>query len=90
MLTDQVKIKERWREYFSNLVNVENARKQLGEVPAVAGPVQQISRKEVKKAIESMQNEKARYTVQSCCPPSYTELRPGQCTDDRLKSYMPS
>ena len=26
---------------------------------------------------------KARYTVQSCCPPSYTELRPGQCTDDR-------
>ena len=23
---------------------------------------------------------KARYTVQSCCPPSYTELRPGQCT----------
>ena len=26
---------------------------------------------------------KARYTVQSCCPPFYTELRPGQCTDDR-------
>ena len=26
---------------------------------------------------------KARYTVQSCCPPSYAELRPGQCTDDR-------
>ena len=26
---------------------------------------------------------KARYTVQSCCPPSYSELRPGQCTDDR-------
>ena len=26
---------------------------------------------------------KARYTVQSCCPPSYTEPRPGQCTDDR-------
>ena len=26
---------------------------------------------------------KARYTVKSCCPPSYTEPRPGQCTDDR-------
>ena len=26
---------------------------------------------------------KARYTVQSCCPPSYMEPRPGQCTDDR-------
>ena len=35
MLTYEVKIKERWREYFSNLSNVENAREQLGEVPAV-------------------------------------------------------
>ena len=26
---------------------------------------------------------KARSTVQSCCPPSYTEPRSGQCTDDR-------
>ena len=26
---------------------------------------------------------KARYTVQSCCTPFYTESRPGQCTDDR-------
>ena len=26
---------------------------------------------------------KARYTVQSCCPLSYMEPRPGQCTDDR-------
>ena len=29
---------------------------------------------------------KARYAVQSCCPPSYTEPRPGQCTDDRGKT----
>ena len=42
MLTDEVKIKEMWRECFSNLLNVENAREQLGEVPAVEGPVQQI------------------------------------------------
>ena len=26
---------------------------------------------------------KAIYTVQSCCPPSYMESRPGKCTDDR-------
>ena len=54
-----VKIKERWREYFSNLLNVENAREQLGEVPAVEGQVQEISREEVKKAIESMKKGKA-------------------------------
>ena len=28
---------------------------------------------------------KARYTVQSSCPPSYTELRPGQCTRRQMK-----
>ena len=26
---------------------------------------------------------KVRYTVQLCCPPSYMEPMPGQCTDDR-------
>ena len=59
MLTDEVKIKERWREYFSNLLNVEKSREQLGEVLAVEGPVQGISREEVKKAIESMKKRKA-------------------------------
>ena len=44
MLTDAVKIKERWREYYSHLPNVENAKAQLGEVPAVEGPVQEIKR----------------------------------------------
>ena len=59
MLTDVVKIKERWREYFSNLLNVENAREELGEVPAVEGPVHEISREEVKNAIERMKKGKA-------------------------------
>ena len=32
---------------------------------------------------------KARYTVQSCCPPSYMEPRPGQCTDQKkLHAFM--
>ena len=47
MLTDEGNVKERWREYFSNLLNVENVREELGEVPAVEGPVQEISREEV-------------------------------------------
>ena len=59
MLTDEVNIKERWRENFNNLLTVENAREQLGEVPAVEGPVLEISREEVKKAIESMKKGKA-------------------------------
>ena len=60
MLTDKVKIKERWREYFSNLLNVENAREQLGEVPAVEGPVHEISREEVKNAIENEERKSPR------------------------------
>ena len=59
MLIDEVKIKERWREYFSNLLNVENAREQLGEVPAVEGPVHEISREEVKNAIKRMKKGKS-------------------------------
>ena len=58
MPTDEVKITERWREYFSNLLNVENAREQLG-VEVVEGPVHEISREEVKNAIERMKKGKA-------------------------------
>ena len=42
MLIDDVKIKESRRENFINLLNVENAREQLGDVSAVDGPVQGI------------------------------------------------
>ena len=59
MLTDEVKIKEKWREYISNLLNVGNAREQLGEVPTIEGPVQEISREEVKKGMECMKKGKA-------------------------------
>ena len=31
----------------------------------------------------SMRIKNTTYTVHSCSPPSYAELRPGQCTDDR-------
>ena len=39
---------------FQHLLNVKNAGEQLGEVPTLEGPVQEISREEVKKAIDSM------------------------------------
>ena len=48
-----------WREYFNNLLNVENAREPLGEVQAKEGPVQEISWEEVKKAIESTKKGEA-------------------------------
>jgi len=59
IVTDEVKFKERWSKYFRNLLNVENAREQLGEVPAVEAPVEEISREEVKKAIASTKKGKA-------------------------------
>ena len=59
MLTDEANTKDRWREYFSNLLNVENIREQLGEVPAVEGPVYEISREEVKNDTQIMKKGKA-------------------------------
>ena len=59
MLTDEVKIKEKWGEYFSNLLNVENASEQLGKVPAVEEPIHEMSREEVKNALERMKKGKA-------------------------------
>ena len=59
MITFEVEMKERWREYFNNILNVENVREQLEEVPAVEGPVHKIYREEVKNAIERMKKGKA-------------------------------
>ena len=66
MLTHDVKINETWRDYFNNLLNVENDREQLGEVPTVEGPLQEISREEVKKAVES--TKKGNTARCSCLP----------------------
>ena len=59
MLTDEANTKDRWREYFNNLLNVENVREQIGEAPAIEGPVREISREEVKNATERMERGKA-------------------------------
>lgn len=59
LLTDEEKIKERWREYFNNLLNVENERDLLQECPPVEGPVQDVSEKEVHEAMKKMKTGKA-------------------------------
>ena len=52
-------IKRRWREYFEELLNNENEREELDEVPKVEGPVMELKETEVKRAISKMKNCKA-------------------------------
>ncbi|XP_047487258.1 uncharacterized protein LOC125038065 [Penaeus chinensis] len=59
LLTDENKIKERWREYFSNLLNVENEWDPLQECPPVEGPLPDINEKEVEDEIKKMKCERA-------------------------------
>ena len=59
MLTDEKNIKERWQEYFSDLLNVENSREPLEEQPPVEDPVQGITQEEVKEAMKKMKSGKA-------------------------------
>ena len=53
------KVKERWGEYFDNLLNVENTREQLEEMAEVEGPIKLVTRKEVKEAIGNTKSGKA-------------------------------
>ena len=59
ILTDEKLIKERWKSYFEELLNVENPRDQLEQVEAVDGPEDDISRTEMEKAVKQMRNNKA-------------------------------
>ena len=49
---------ERWKGYFENLLNIENPNN-LEEVPAVQGPLEQISHHEVEMALRMAKNGKA-------------------------------
>lgn len=51
-------IRERWREYFEELLNVENEQGELGEALLVVGPVELVSLQEVKEAIKRMKDNK--------------------------------
>ncbi|XP_047470216.1 uncharacterized protein LOC125025923 [Penaeus chinensis] len=56
---DENKIKERWREYFSNLLNVENEWDPLQDCPPVEGPLPDINEKEVEEAMKKMKSKRA-------------------------------
>ncbi|MBN3324175.1 CFDP2 protein, partial [Atractosteus spatula] len=59
VLIKEEQIKQRWLEYFKNLLNVENERENLVEADVVCGPIQEISVKEVTEAIKEMKVGKA-------------------------------
>ena len=59
VLTEERKIKERWREYFNKLLNTENEREELEEIQPVEGPATNITEREVKDAMKNMKNGKA-------------------------------
>jgi len=58
-LTDEKLSKERWKSYFEELLNVENPRDPLGQVEAVEGSEDDISRMKIEKAVKQMRNNKA-------------------------------
>ena len=59
MLLDDDKIKERWKEYFEELLNVENDRVQRDVQQREVRDVRDISEDEVKDAMRKMKNNKA-------------------------------
>jgi len=59
ILSEGEEIKERWRQYFSLLINTKNKRKELEEADKIEGPISHITREEVKKQLEKMKNGKA-------------------------------
>jgi len=52
ILTDEKLIKERWKSYFEELLNVENPRDSLEQVKVVEGPEDEISCTEIEKAVK--------------------------------------
>jgi hypothetical protein len=59
ILTEEEAIRTRWKSYFDELLNVENAREPLEQVSLVEGPENEITRKEIQMAIKQMKSNKA-------------------------------
>ena len=60
VLADEECVLERWRDYFSELMNVENPRQERAvQDEAVVEDVQLITKKEVRLAVSRMKNGKA-------------------------------
>ena len=58
IMTTERDIRERWRDYFSELLNVEN-ESQMEEGERVEGPLQEITVEEVELALRAMKPNKA-------------------------------
>ena len=58
VLTDGKKIKERWKEYYTTLLNKENQRDELEDTSPVEGPIEELTRKEIRDAIKAMKKGK--------------------------------
>ena len=59
ILVEDEDIKERWKAYFEELLNVENERGILDVAHPIEGPLEDITRQEVKEAVQKMKNNKA-------------------------------
>lgn len=59
ILTDEESIRDRWKSYFDELLNIENAKEPLEKEEPVEGPENEITRKEIELAIQRMKNNKA-------------------------------
>ena len=59
ILIEDEDIKKRWKDYFEELLNVENDRGMLVEAHPILGPVENINKEEVMEAIQKMKNSKA-------------------------------
>uniref|UniRef100_A0A914XIS3 Reverse transcriptase domain-containing protein n=1 Tax=Plectus sambesii TaxID=2011161 RepID=A0A914XIS3_9BILA len=58
-LWDDKEVKERWRDYFSSLLNAENERDQCPPELPTAGPIPLIREEEVEKALKKTHTSKA-------------------------------
>ena len=59
VLKEDNEIKERWRGYFEKLMNEENERIPTEQRESIAGPIGEITRREVEEALKTMKNGKA-------------------------------
>ena len=55
-VTEEDETKERWQEYFTELLNIEKEREQFPNINTVQGPLQEISKEKVVYAIKQMKS----------------------------------
>ena len=56
---DYGKIKDRWQEYFEELLNITNARKEPDKCDETEGPIPRITAEEIRKQLEKLKKRKA-------------------------------